>query len=68
MKLTTDLHLVLRLRMLGAIPLLLHISSWCGVSLRSGYILMAQCLVKHKDFTFTIIIPSIHSKIVARLV
>jgi len=44
-KLTTHLHLVLRLRMRGAIPPLPHMSQ-C---------LMAWCLVKHRDnFTFTL--------------
>jgi len=46
MKLTTHLHLVLRLRMRGAIPPLLHTSSWRG----SRYVFMEGYLIKHRYF------------------
>jgi hypothetical protein len=46
------LHLVPRVRMRGALPPLLHMSSWSW-SLDNGYF-MAQNLVKHRGkFTFT---------------
>jgi hypothetical protein len=39
----------------GSMPPLPHMSSWHGVSLGAGYVLMAWYLIKHRDsFTFTI--------------
>jgi len=57
MKLTTHLHLVPRLRMCGAIPLLPQciFMAWCLIS--NGYIFMAWYIVKHRDnFTFTFLL------------
>jgi len=49
MKLTTHLYLIPTLRMHGALPLLPHMSSWCGSYLSKGYVFMAWYLVKNRD-------------------
>jgi len=41
MKLTACLRLMLRLRMHGAVPPLLHTSSWCGAYLSIRFIFIA---------------------------
>jgi hypothetical protein len=47
-KLTTNLDLMLRLRMCGAIPILTHMSSWHGAVLSASYAFMT-CLVNPRD-------------------
>jgi len=49
MNLNIQLHLVLRLRMGGAIPALPNTSSWRGAQLSSVCVFMALCLVKHRN-------------------
>jgi len=56
MKLTTHLHLVLRLGLCGAIPPLPDTSSWCGALLSIVYIFMVWYIVKHRNnFNFSIL-------------
>jgi hypothetical protein len=47
----THLHIVLRLRMCGAIPPLLHTYSWCGSKLSIPYVFM-----KSRDSSVSIVL------------
>jgi len=67
-KLTTHLHLVLKLRMHGNISPLNLMSSWCGASLSRGYIFMVRtfyCFLQKTKKSITIF--TCHIRLLAQL-